>query len=244
MRRLMICIAVLLTTITAASAQVKIGREDIQSSVMAYTAQHPELYDESNMALSETSSPSVVVDVPSVNYKNFIQIGVGVPTLIQGLMLELYMYDRISIDPAYSTLSGTLASYRYYWGTERLFNAINLEYGHKVTNVVSLGAKIYTGFITKGKYHIMTDELLYRDSHVVSSAIFNVRFDWLRREWVTMYSSIGVGVVAQFMRDDSAIYPMYDATFVGLDVGRRIYGYLEIGSGISGSIRAGLGVRF
>ena len=107
MRRLMICIAVLLTTITVASAQVKIGREDIQSSVMAYTAQHPELYDESNMAHTETSAPSVVVDVPSVNYKNFIQIGVGVPTLIQGLMLDFFMTDKMHERTTISTLSGT-----------------------------------------------------------------------------------------------------------------------------------------
>jgi len=36
----------------------------------------------------------------------------------------------------------------------------------------------------------------------------------------------------------------YDATWVGLSVGEKVYGYFEFGGGASGVARAGMGVRF
>ena len=242
MRRSVIYAVALFMAIGTASAQERISRDDIRNSVIAYTAQQIDEGITAFVMPPEPPAPMPELLVPSVSYKNFIQVGVGVPSLVQALMFDFY----IEGDPSYEepNLSNSLAGYRYYWGKERLYNAINLEYGHKVKDGLSLGAKAYVGFTTKACRHVVTDDLLYRSSLVVTSAIFNIRFDWLRREWVTMYSSIGVGVVARFVYRYSEIYPMYDATFVGLGVGRRVYGYVEVGSGISGSLRAGLGVRF
>lgn len=244
MRRFVICAVALFMAIGVASAQEVITRDDIKSSVTAYAWQQ---YEVGNDAFVATPEPPVVppqVDIPCVKYKNFIQVGMGLPSLVQALLFDFYVDgEPLSIydEP---TLSNRLAEERYYWGKERLVSAINLEYGYKVKDGLSLGAKLYTGFTTRSRRHVITDELLYRDYLVVASAIFNVRFDWLRREWVTMYSSIGVGAVALIVYDYNEIYPMYDATFVGLGVGRRFYGYVEVGSGVSGSLRAGLGVRF
>lgn len=233
----------MLMTTLVASAQESITRSDIKSSVVAYTAQQIESGDAAFTPLPASPAPTPTVAVPCVEYKNFIQLGVGMPSIFQALMFDFYTDTEPSYDYQYN-LSNRLAEYRYYWGDQRLFSAINLEYGHKVKDWLSLGVKAYTGFTTRAYRHIITDEVLYRNDMVVASALFNVRFDWLRREWVTMYSSIGVGVVARFMYKYNELYPMYDATFVGLGVGRRFYGYLEVGSGISGSIRIGLGVRF
>jgi hypothetical protein len=38
--------------------------------------------------------------------------------------------------------------------------------------------------------------------------------------------------------------PMLDLTYIGLNVGRSFYGFVEIGGGITGWGRVGLGVRF
>ena len=239
---------ILVATLFVASqgvAQEVITRDDIESRALAYTR---DAYAE-NLAEEVGVKPSVPEvakgAIPCVDYENYIQVGTALPSLVQMYGFEFNF--GVDIDNKYlnvDNFSEELAYYRYYWTKEYMVNAINVEYGHKVKDWLALGVKGYVGFSTRARRHDVTNELLYRSSMVALSAIFNVRFDWLRRQWVTMYSSVGVGVATVIERYNSNVYPMYDLVFVGLGVGKRFYGYVELGSGVSGSLRVGVGVRF
>jgi hypothetical protein len=37
---------------------------------------------------------------------------------------------------------------------------------------------------------------------------------------------------------------MVDAALVGLKIGKKFYGFIEIGAGVGGSARGGFGIRF
>ena len=71
----------------------------------------------------------------------------------------------------------------------------------------------------------------------------NARFQWLNRDIVKMYSSLGLGAMTAFGLVKESFF-FYDATWVGLAVGEKVYGYFEFGGGASGVARAGMGVRF
>lgn len=185
--------------------------------------------------------------VPSEEYKSHLQIGTGSIGLWQGLFFDIFMYDDIDISTP-DNFSEELNDARYYMDREIFVNSLTLEYGYKVNEWLSLGAKGYVGFKTRPMRHVGTNEILYRYNTIIPSLLVNVRFDWLRREWVTMYSSVGAGAALYISSGRQSSYceamPMFDLALVGLNVGRRFYGFLEMGFGISGWWRAGLGVRF
>ena len=66
----------------------------------------------------------------------------------------------------------------------------------------------------------------------------------LRKPIINLYSAVGAGIAARFAYDDGVVTPMYDLTFFGLTLGRKVYFFAEVGAGISGSLRAGVGYRF
>lgn len=71
------------------------------------------------------------------------------------------------------------------------------------------------------------------------------RFNWVRREWVKMYSTIGIGAVAGINDEEFAVLPAAQLTPVGIEVGRKLFGFGEIGLGmlhVGGQI--GIGYRF
>ena len=75
-----------------------------------------------------------------------------------------------------------------------------------------------------------------------------VRFAWLRRGIVQLYSGVGLGLSLSFTErvEDRYVLPdvAFDATFVGISVGRDLFGYLDIGAGSRGVISFGVGYRF
>ena len=95
----------------------------------------------------------------------------------------------------------------------------------------------------RNRTHAHTGQRHGRVSLTVINAMVNARFQWLNRDIVKMYSSLGLGAMTAFGLVKESFF-FYDATWVGLAVGEKVYGYFEFGGGASGVARAGLGVRF
>lgn len=242
-KRYILLIVAVLAIAVECMAQQTISRDDIRTRVIAYT----------NDALAEASDAGIVavepvaanIGIPSVDNENYLQIGTSLPSLVQTMLFGLsFGVDADELVGQPVNFSQMLAAKRYYWGNEWMVNAINLEYGHKVKDWLALGAKGYLGFTTRARRHIVTNDVLYRETMWATSIIFNARFEWLCREIVTLYSSVGVGCAILVERRNNEVWPMFDLTAVGLSVGKRFYGYVELGSGVSGGLRAGVGVRF
>lgn len=82
-----------------------------------------------------------------------------------------------------------------------------------------------------------------------------VRFTYLNRPIVRLYSQVGIGFghltenckyVDGSMTNEkySETYCSIQLTLFGVSVGRRLYGFAEIGSGSIGGLNAGIGYRF
>jgi hypothetical protein len=67
-----------------------------------------------------------------------------------------------------------------------------------------------------------------------------VRFSWFYRDAVQMYSSVSLGVVTDF--DELMVWG--DATLFGCSFGRKFFGFAEVGMGMGGWLRGGIGYRF
>lgn len=243
MKRLLTFIFVVPMAVATLSAQEVITTEQLSETVSAYTYENYTSYVENQL---EMNKAKYNLNVPSLECNNSLQVGGGLPGLWLMAMLDLLYVDvDIFPDPTqYVSISDQLADYRYYRTKERVVTSLTLDYGYRVKKWLSLGAKGAVGFRTHGIRHKVTNDLLYRESRVAASLLFNMRFDWLHRRNVMMYSSLGVGVTSIFDYNDGMVFPMFDATYVGLTAGRKFYYFLELGAGASGTLRTGVGCRF
>ena len=241
MRELRVTIALLLALALHidAEAQEIVVKDAAQQSVSSYVA--------SNYAAIVSQTPTQEAkqaQIPSLRYKNTLSVGYG---LLFGVvyipLFDMYTKEYNDIAPN-TSLSGQLADSRYYWDTERAFTGITIEYSHRIKSWFAIGAKGVVSFKTRAKRHIGTNELLYRDNTLLAAALLNMRFDWFCRKTVTMYTSLGIGLMSHTDYYETYVLPMYDAAWVGITVGRRLYGYAEFGGGIGGLFRVGMGYRF
>ena len=129
------------------------------------------------------------------------------------------------------------------------------EYGYNVLSWLSLGAGVNYSY---GSYRMLYKE---DNSHAwdewthLATATFNVKFYWLNRKWVRMYSGVGVGlgIVSTNAGAENAeeaagrstkLLPTFDLRLIGLTVGQRLYGRFEVGTLNTGLVSAGIGYRF
>lgn len=79
------------------------------------------------------------------------------------------------------------------------------------------------------------------------SIVPTVRFSWLNREWVRLYSSVGVGITfISSNRKDIDLSPMGNGQIIpiGISVGRSLFGFAEVGYGAQGALIIGIGYSF
>lgn len=137
---------------------------------------------------------------------------------------------------------------------------ISIGYKYRIVKWFWLGATVsYTGFFETIYDRVSNKKYSTLNSHILT-IMPEVRFSWLNKKYVTLYSGIGLGV--NFIFDD-VYYSENTAhikaghrtdyvghsftgqlTFAGVHVGREWYGFTEIGIGTRGIIQAGFGYNF
>ncbi len=240
LRTLLAIVCCLVATWQAQAQDVNI--EELGQNVSAYTQQmNTELKDASYYENMHRFNSNY----PSVKYNSSLQVGAGAPGLIISLLLYDFWYDDSSINMPSTNFSGELADVRYYRTKDIIIPALSLEYMYNVKRWLALGVKGIVGFKTNAERHVGTNKIFKRNSYTVSSALFNMRFSWLHRNYVSMYSSLGVGVTYHNSTSGyTEMHPILDITWVGLHVGKQVYGFAEVGGFVGGIFRGGLGVRF
>lgn len=193
---------------------------------------------------SERGNPKArSTSTDTLRWRHNLRIGICTPSLISARFLEGPDREHITTYTP-PTASDNLANTRYYDTATYYLPGVTAEYSQYLLPWLSIGGKLSFGMTWSSKRHIYTDELLYRNNNYCIGLIVDIRFDWLRRDIVQMYSSVGLGLATRIAFHNGKLSPMYDMTFVGISIGRDIYGFAEFGGGVSGLLRAGIGYRF
>lgn len=101
-------------------------------------------------------------------------------------------------------------------------------------------------FTWQGTADAVTSDRTGTDTSLFLYLVPQARFNWVRRDLVKMYSSIGLGVLAGYDLDkEPGILPVFQLNPVGIEVGRKVFGFCELGIGMmyTGAM-AGVGFRF
>lgn len=110
------------------------------------------------------------------------------------------------------------------------------------------GTAVWTGgFSTLYKAYPLRGRVYTYTSHNIS-VMPTVRFAWLRRGIVQLYSGVGLGLTIAHTEEVSTqrtnLDVAYDVTFIGISVGRDFFGYFDLGAGSRGVLSVGVGYRF
>jgi hypothetical protein len=89
---------------------------------------------------------------------------------------------------------------------------------------------------------VESKKVVSRDTQYMVSLMPSFRFVYLYREKVQLYSTVSVGLAA----GSGMALPWADLTLIGCTFGRKLFGFVELGSltGIGGCGRVGIGYRF
>lgn len=143
----------------------------------------------------------------------------------------------------------------WYPGSLRATPNIGLSYMYRFHRGLSFGMTLsYSGAFQK-TYYLFDDRVrAERERHTMALTPV-VRFEWLRRRSVRLYSSLGLGLQYRYEREkaggsdrnsawDFRCRASYDVTLLGMSFGRKFFGFWELGPSTAGAIKGGFGYRF
>lgn len=132
----------------------------------------------------------------------------------------------------------------------------NLSYNYKTTNRITLGGTL-TYARNRSKNYVLETQTISSETntHITMVGLTpSVKFDWLQKKIIRLYSSTGIGIGYIMERETdittnhsinkSSVVPLIDFTCIGVSVGGKIFGSMELGLSSSGIIRIGIGYRF
>ena len=129
------------------------------------------------------------------------------------------------------------------------------EYGYNVLSWLSLGAGANYSYGSYSMLYKEDNSYAWDEWTHLATVTFNVKFYWLNRKWVRMYSGVGVGLgiistnagaenAEEAATRSTNLLPTIDLRLIGLTVGQKLYGRFEVGTLSSGLVTAGIGYRF
>ena len=226
-------LAVALLIVDTAAAQEVVTDQLVYDRITGYMTMPDEV---------EVLSVKPSKNIQDIRWEHDITLWYGAPGVVSELLLDNVVFGYADIGPR--PFPYELQELRTYTGPMYQLSTLGLSYSKQVKPWLALGAKATFAATWQKEYDTYTRLPLYNYDMYNIAALFDVRFSWLRREKVEMYSSVGIGLMAHIERASGGLAPMADVAFVGLKIGRGFYGFVEIGAGVGGSARGGFGIRF
>lgn len=119
----------------------------------------------------------------------------------------------------------------------KMTGTLGIEYFRQVSNLVSIGVSFGYNSAT-----IITDGTASKSTYY--SLIPSVKLNWYKRDWFGAYSRFGVGPTLRNKAGVNSLKLGYQASLLGLEVGRNFRFFAEGGFGTHGLALVGLRYRF
>ncbi|MBO7199176.1 MAG: hypothetical protein J6V26_03995 [Alistipes sp.] len=135
------------------------------------------------------------------------------------------------------------------WGPQHWLGA-TLEYGYWINEWFSVGCSVTWTAGIRNIYNNKTKQLWLTLRRDYISFVPTARFAWYRNGVFQLYSSLGLGAgiqrrVRYIDGKENLIdaYFAYDLKPIGLAIGHKWFGYVEVGYGSRGIVNVGFGYR-
>ena len=187
---------------------------------------------------------SETFDLAKSHYVNLSIGDATMASLIYGNTSLFYYYNYDA--PYYDS---NLFDPDYKFGPKYTTGSITASYYYRFKSWFWLGANLsYTGF-TQNYYDAFSKEKLGTNINHAITALPTVRFSYLNKQYVTLYSEVSLGLTYNFQKEynkvvESQFLPAWQTTFIGISAGKNVYGFAELGLGLRGIAIVGIGYRF
>lgn len=181
-------------------------------------------------------------NIQEIRYKHDLRLIYGAPGLVSWFFLDEVGFGcGCDVGPDFIN---DMTSLRTKYGPRYALSTLGVGYSQQVRPWLALGAKATFAGTWQNVYDTYTNEKLYHNRLFNLAAMFDTRFSYVRREKVELYSAVSAGLMWHIERANGGLTPMLDLTLFGVSFGRSLYGFVEVGAGVGGSARAGIGYRF
>lgn len=195
--------------------------------------------------------------------KNEFQLNIGDPTINMLITSESGYYDHIYDDQYNWMTPDTYTSAQY------LVIPLTLSYHRRINKWFWVGGLTsFYGRIGGSQYDIRTDQCISNRSRYTLSFAPSIRFSYLNKPRVMLYSSLSVGVLWEFSgkseyartldyagqsyygysgysgQNSFSTWPFFQLTYFGVSWGNKWFGNAELGIGMKGFFSCGMGYRF
>lgn len=162
-------------------------------------------------------------------------------------------YYYLSIGDRYSYVvdpEEIIEQSRYYYGGVHSTWAFSAGYMYSVYKWLHVGGLVSFHNVSRNKYETLSGRRTSTMQRNYISVIPTVRFSYLNRKYVKLYSSIGIGYCGSVVRNfDSRkkrleSFAAYDITYFGVSAGGRLFGSVELGVYTAGYVKFAIGYRF
>lgn len=179
--------------------------------------------------------------IPKVTEKQHdIRLGIGSVSLFSMLMLDADFFGMVDVDYVEPSFRYQMKESNYYKGAEYFTGVLSLSYTYQLRRWCQLGGTVNFAAVTRPYYYNTTNKKAYDRNSYFASIMPTVRFTYLNREKVQLYSAVSLGVAVGIYE----AVPCYDFTLFGCSFGKSLFGFAEIGNGFGGWGRVGIGYRF
>ena len=194
-----------------------------------------------------------------------IQFGLGDPALLASGIGEFLLYK-------FDYSSSSHYGYDYYYGGEAdswfyrdvvntltfVTPTLNFEYRYRFAKWFWFGGLVsYADIYNQYKDRVTQEAVAHTNIHYIS-VMPSVRFSWLNKKYITLYSGLSLGCTVAVgnkywsdIPNNGTLYEPFGGaslsgqlTAVGIQGGKNWYGFAEIGLGYQGFVKAGFGYKF
>ena len=141
---------------------------------------------------------------------------------------------------------------KYYDSRYVKMPSVGLSYTYRAKRWCEVGvATAYTGTFNK-RYSAFDGSMVGRGKEHFLIVLPTVRFVWKRGDLVRLYTTVSAGIVCSWLRTDynytsslTVRSTIFGAEFIplGISVGRRVFGFAEVGYSERGWLNIGVGIR-
>ncbi len=142
---------------------------------------------------------------------------------------------------------------RSYTTSTDWYGSYGVQYHHNFKWWIQYGVKATAEFSRNYRYSKNWSSIDGHRNDSVWELMPSVRFTYLNRKWVRLYSGLDMGVAIQYS-DDKLYEPghtgkyleshfAFNMTPIGINVGKKVYGMFEFNIGAASFIKFGIGYR-
>ena len=173
--------------------------------------------------------------IPKWTPQHDFRFSIGTPSEVDDVILDPHYWSY-----GYHEFEKLMEISDTYSGSRWFLGAYSFSYAYQPRRWFQFGGTVAVVATTQSRFDRFTNAKVETHNQYAVSIMPTLRFFYMNRDLVQLYSALSFGYVLSPKKS----VPYADVTVLGCSVGRNLFGFAEVGTGVAGAARIGIGYRF